>query len=54
MSERGLQVTLTILGAVAIVAGTGITKLMAPLMKGTFRKQNASFVANLKRVLEAS
>jgi carbon monoxide dehydrogenase subunit G len=32
----------------------GIMKLMAPLMKGMFRKRNAGFVANLKRVLEAS
>lgn len=30
----------------------GIMKLMAPLMKGMFRKQNAGHVANLKRVLE--
>jgi hypothetical protein len=29
-------------------------RLMAPLMGGTFRKQNAGFVANSKRVLEGS
>jgi polyketide cyclase/dehydrase/lipid transport protein len=32
----------------------GIMRLMAPFMGGTFRKKNAGFVANLKRVLEAS
>jgi uncharacterized protein YndB with AHSA1/START domain len=31
----------------------GLLRLMAPLMSGMFRKQNARFVANLKRVLEA-
>jgi hypothetical protein len=31
----------------------GIMRLMAPLMGGMFRKRNAGFVANLKRVLEA-
>jgi uncharacterized protein YndB with AHSA1/START domain len=30
----------------------GLLRLMAPLMGGMFRKQNAGFVANLKRVLE--
>lgn len=30
----------------------GLMRLMAPLMGGMFRKQNAGFVANLKRVLE--
>jgi uncharacterized protein YndB with AHSA1/START domain len=30
----------------------GIMRLLAPFMKGTFRKQNAGFVENLKRVLE--
>lgn len=30
----------------------GMMRLMAPFMKGMFRKQNAGFVANLKRVLE--
>lgn len=29
----------------------GIMRLMAPFMKGTFRKQNAGFVENLKKVL---
>jgi hypothetical protein len=32
----------------------GIMRLMAPFMGGMFRKQNAGFVANLKRVLEES
>jgi uncharacterized protein YndB with AHSA1/START domain len=32
----------------------GIMRLMAPFMGGMFRKQNAGFVANLKRVLEAA
>lgn len=32
----------------------GMMRLMAPIMKGMFRKQNAGFVANLKRVLEES
>ena len=32
----------------------GIMRLMAPFMGGMFRKQNAGFVANLKRVLEGS
>lgn len=32
----------------------GMMRLMAPFMKGMFRKQNAGFVENLKRVLEAS
>jgi uncharacterized protein YndB with AHSA1/START domain len=32
----------------------GIMRLMAPFMGGMFRKRNAGFVANLKRVLEAS
>lgn len=31
----------------------GLMRLMAPLMKGMFRKQNAGFAANLKRVLES-
>jgi uncharacterized protein YndB with AHSA1/START domain len=31
----------------------GLLRLMAPFMTGTFRKRNAGFVANLKRVLEA-
>jgi carbon monoxide dehydrogenase subunit G len=31
----------------------GMMRLMAPFMGGMFRKQNAGFVANLKRVLEA-
>ena len=31
----------------------GIMRLLAPFMKGTFRKQNAGFVQNLKKVLEA-
>ncbi|MET1012583.1 MAG: SRPBCC family protein [Actinomycetota bacterium] len=31
----------------------GIMRLLAPFMKGTFRKQNAGFVENLKKVLEA-
>jgi carbon monoxide dehydrogenase subunit G len=30
----------------------GLMRVMAPLMGGMFRKQNAGFVANLKRVLE--
>jgi carbon monoxide dehydrogenase subunit G len=30
----------------------GMMRLMAPFMGGMFRKQNAGFVANLKRVLE--
>jgi hypothetical protein len=30
----------------------GIMRLLASFMKGTFRKQNAGFVENLKRVLE--
>lgn len=30
----------------------GIMRVMAPFMKGMFRKQNAGFVANLKSVLE--
>ncbi|MGH2812780.1 MAG: SRPBCC family protein [Actinomycetota bacterium] len=30
----------------------GLLRLMAPLMGGMFRKQNAGFVATLKRVLE--
>ena len=29
-------------------------RLLAPFMKGTFLKQNAGFVANLKRVLEST
>ena len=32
----------------------GILRLLAPFMKGTFRKQNEGFVANLKRVLEST
>lgn len=31
----------------------GMMRLMAPFMGGMFRKQNAGFVANLKRVLKA-
>ena len=31
---------------------TGMMKLMAPLMGGMFRKRNATFLGNLKRVLE--
>lgn len=31
----------------------GVMRLMTPLMKGMFRKRNAGFTANLKRVLEA-
>jgi carbon monoxide dehydrogenase subunit G len=31
----------------------GMMRLMAPFMGGTFRKRNAGFVANAKRVLEA-
>jgi carbon monoxide dehydrogenase subunit G len=31
----------------------GMMRLMAPFMGGMFRKQNAGFVANLKRVLES-
>jgi uncharacterized protein YndB with AHSA1/START domain len=31
----------------------GMMRLIAPFMRGMFRKQNAGFVANLKRVLEA-
>jgi hypothetical protein len=30
----------------------GLLRLMAPLMGSTARRQNAHFVANLKRVLE--
>jgi uncharacterized protein YndB with AHSA1/START domain len=30
----------------------GLLRMMAPFMGGLFRKQNAGFVANLKRVLE--
>ena len=32
----------------------GILRLLAPFIKGTFRKQNEGFVANLKRVLEST
>jgi carbon monoxide dehydrogenase subunit G len=32
----------------------GLMRVMAPLMVGQFRKRNAEFVANLKRVLERS
>jgi uncharacterized protein YndB with AHSA1/START domain len=31
----------------------GMMRLLAPFMNGMFRKRNAGFVANLKRVLEA-
>jgi carbon monoxide dehydrogenase subunit G len=31
----------------------GLMRLMSPFMGGMFRKQNAGFVANLKRVLES-
>jgi hypothetical protein len=30
----------------------GLMRLMQPIMRGMFRKRNAEFVANLKRVLE--
>jgi uncharacterized protein YndB with AHSA1/START domain len=32
----------------------GLLRLMAPFMGGTFRKQNAGYLTNLKRVLETS
>lgn len=32
----------------------GLLRLLAPIMGGMFRKQNAGFVANLKRVLETT
>ena len=31
----------------------GLLRLMAPFMGGAFRKRNAGFVANLKRLLES-
>ena len=31
----------------------GVMRLLAPFMKGSFRKQNAGFIENLKTVLEA-
>ena len=30
----------------------GLMKLMAPMMKGMFRKRNVTFLGNLKRVME--
>jgi carbon monoxide dehydrogenase subunit G len=32
----------------------GVMRVMAPLMKGMMRKQNAGFLSNLKRVLESN
>jgi uncharacterized protein YndB with AHSA1/START domain len=35
------------------ISPPGLMRLMAPLMKGMMQKQNAGFLANLKRALEA-